>query len=73
MTSYTVYLPSPSDWAMSCINQGVPELHKMTFSLVVLACEVHNHIQLSSSALFMGNNGPSDLQSEHPNQTYKRM
>ena len=73
MTSYTVFLPSPSDWAMSCINQGVPELHKCNcdFSQVVLVCEVCNHIQLGSSVLFTGNNGQSDLQSEHANQTQK--
>ena len=67
------YLPPPSDWAMSCMNQGVPELHKCNcdFSQVVPVCEVRNHIQLGSSVRFTGNNSQSDLQSEHPNQTQK--
>ena len=74
MTSWvTCLLPPGSDWAMSCMNQGVPELHKCNrdFSQVVPVCEVRNHIQLGSSVLFMGNNGQSDLQSEHPTQTQK--
>ena len=74
MTSWvTCLLPPPSDWAMSCMNQGVPELHKCNcdFSQVVPVCEVRNHIQLGSSVRFTGNNGQSDLQSEHPNQTQK--
>ena len=67
------YLPPPSDRAMSCMNQGVPELHKCNCDLsqVVPVCEVRNHIQLGSFVLFMEDNGQSDLQGEHPNQTQK--
>lgn len=55
------------------MNQGVPELHKCNCDLsqVVPVCEVRNHIQLGSFVLFMEDNGQSDLQGEHPNQTQK--